>query len=118
MVTIDRTLSEVLSMLVDGIVIKSAYFIKDNTIIAHWPLDSLDDEAIEISRQIYPVSRHDVVLLVFGRHLNNTYIVLTLGMVLLLIRLNKKILDDCDRLVKILKALSSFSENINLIITS
>jgi len=118
MVILDRTLAEVLSMLVDGAIIRSAYFIKDNIIIAYWPPDSLNDEVIELSKQVSPISRYDTVLLIYGRRLSSPYIALTLGYAVLLVKINKEILCECRKLAKILNALSSFSERVNLIITS
>ena len=118
MVALDKILAEVLSMLVDGTVIRSAYFIRNSSVVALWPPNSLDNEVVELSRQVHPIGRYDIVLVFYSRHLSSIYVALTLGYAILLIRLNKDIMNDCTKLLKVLRALSSFSEKVNLIIAS
>jgi len=118
MPSLSNVLAEVLSMLVNGVIIKSAYFIKDNEVVACWPPNSLSDEVVELSMWVRPISQYNVVSLYYSNSLSGIYVGLTLGQAVLLMKLSDEVVSNCASLLKVLKALSSFSERVNLIIKS
>jgi len=105
--------AEVLSLIVDGRVVRAAFVIAYGDIIAYWPIESMDHEAIKISKFYGIPDAHDLVYLIYGETFYFLYAGVVIRNTVLILRISKAILKSGISIILLLRTLSRFAKKVN-----
>lgn len=85
--TAHSTPAPFLGILVDGSLVKAVYLVKrEEGVIAHWPPESLDPEALTVGDNLSIPMRPGLYIVVGGDRLEDKYVGLVMGQGVLLLR--------------------------------